>query len=246
MKIDTVFLHGWAMNSAVWRHCLQAAPDRINPLCVDLPGYGEHRQTGAVTLDQYAEAVAQSLRRPSVLVGWSLGGLVSMAVALRFPDKVLGLVQVATSPRFVQAGDWQTAIDQSVFDQFAASLQKDVGKTIKRFLALQVRATSHSASTVRALQRSIDERGLPSNQALIAGLKILSETDLRAALPKVACPVTWVLGEKDMLVPVTLADVLRDRLPGADIRVAAGAGHAPFLSDPVAFLKTLEAAVGRS
>ena len=246
MKIDTVFLHGWAMNSAVWRHCLQSAPDRINPLCVDLPGYGEHRESGAGTLGQYAEAVARSIRRPSVLVGWSLGGLVSMAVALRYPDKVLGLVQVATSPKFVQAGDWQTAIDQSVFDQFAASLQKDVGKTIKRFLALQVRAASHSASTVRALQRSIDERGLPSDQALFAGLKILSETDLRAALPKVACPVTWVLGEKDMLVPVKLADVLRDRLPGADIRVVSGAGHAPFLSDPVAFLQGLEAAVART
>ena len=148
MKIDTVFLHGWAMNSAVWQHCLRSAPERINPLCVDLPGYGEQRETVAETLDQYAEAVARLIATPSVLVGWSLGGLVSMAVALRYPDKVLGLVQVATSPKFVQAEDWLTAIDQSVFDHFAASLQKDVGKTIKRFLALQVRATSHSASTV--------------------------------------------------------------------------------------------------
>jgi len=233
------------MNSAVWQACLQRLPDRFNAHCIDLPGYGASRDASAETLAEYVEQVAGFVARPSVLVGWSLGGLVSLELARRYPEKVSALFQVATSPKFVQGDGWRTAIESGVFDQFAASLDKDLVKTIRRFLALQVRATDTSMQTVRELQRAIDERGLPSAEALRSGLKILSDSDLREALQRLSCPVTWLLGEKDMLVPVALADALQRSLPDAHIHVVEGAGHAPFISDPDGFVDALVRAIER-
>ena len=239
MKIDCVFIHGWAMNSSVWQQCLQQLPHWINPVCVDLPGHGESADVDATTLDDYVEHVAQRITRPAILVGWSLGGLVSLQLARRYPQKVTALFQVATNPRFVRAVDWKAAIDASVFEQFAASLESDMSKTIRRFLALQVRGTNVSMQTVRQLQRAIDECGLPRKAALLSGLKILSDTDLTAAVENLDCAVSWLLGEKDALVPVELAAALKSMSTRVDIRIISGAGHAPFISHPIDFVNAL-------
>ncbi len=243
MKIDVVFVHGWAMNSAVWQPCLQRLPDWVNPQCIDLPGYGASIDARAGTLDEYVDHVARRIRRPAAVVGWSLGGLVALRLAHTRPEKVSNLIQVASSPKFVQADDWPTAIEREVFEQFAASLEKDTVKTIRRFLALQVRGTDTSMATARTLQQAIEAQGLPALEALFAGLKILSDSDLRLSASRLSSPVTWVLGARDMLVPIALADALRLLVPGADIRVLPGAGHAPFISDPDAFVAELLQAV---
>ena len=213
---------------------------------MDLPGYGNSIDVSAETLDEYADHIAVQITDPSVLVGWSLGGLVSLHLARNYPEKVSALFQVASSPKFVQDDSWPTAIEAGVFEQFAASLEKDVVKTIRRFLALQVRATETSMQTVRELQRAIDDRGLPALEALYAGLKILSDTDLTASLLELSCPVTWLLGEKDVLVPVGLAEVLSSLLMHPDIHIIEAAGHAPFISHPEVFVNTLLQAVERS
>ena len=168
----------------------------------------------------------------------------SLQLARRYPEKVSALFQVATSPKFVQQGDWQTAIEASVFEQFAASLQRDVEKTIRRFLALQVRGTDTSMQTVRALQYAIDERGLPGRDALFAGLKMLLETDLTAAMNELKCATTWLLGDKDALVPCELAAVLRSMSADIEVEMISGAGHAPFISHPGEFINALAQAAG--
>ncbi len=166
MKIDCVFIHGWAMNSAVWQPCLQRVPDWIKPQCIDLPGYGENSDVSATTLDDYVEHVAQQISRPVLVVGWSLGGLVSLKLAQRYPEKVSALLQVATNPKFVQHGDWRTAVEASVFEQFASSLEKDRVKTIRRFLALAgtwyryLNANCQGIAALNRCTRAAEDRGL--------------------------------------------------------------------------------------
>jgi pimeloyl-[acyl-carrier protein] methyl ester esterase len=227
------------MNSSIWKHCLQQLPPWINPITIDLPGYGVSAEVRATTLDDYVDHVARQISRPSLLVGWSLGGLVSLRLARRHPQLVLALFQLAASPRFVQALDWPCAIESSVFAQFAQSLQHDVNRTIRRFLALQVRGTTTSMQTVRQLQQVIDAHGLPGREALLAGLKILSETDLTAELQALECPLTWLLGDKDALVPVELADRLAQLSTNVEVQRLTGAGHAPMISHPDEFSRAL-------
>ena len=233
------------MNSAVWQSCLPQLPDWIEPRCIDLPGYGKHVAVNAVTLDEHVEFVAQQLDGPAMVVGWSLGGLVSLGLAQRYPDKVAALYQLATNPKFVSEPHWPCAIEVGVFEQFAASLEQEMSKTIRRFLALQVRGTDTSIHTVRELQRVIDACGLPAPGALSAGLKILADSDLVTAAESVACPVTWLLGEKDALVPVELAERLTRMSSRPDVQIIQGAGHAPFISHTDAFLGSLVQAAKR-
>ena len=91
-------------------------------MCVDLPGYGESLAVSAASLDDYVEYIAVQIRQPSLMVGWSLCGLVTLQLAQRYPEKLSGLFQVATNPKFVQSDSWQAGVVMNVFEQFAESL----------------------------------------------------------------------------------------------------------------------------
>jgi pimeloyl-[acyl-carrier protein] methyl ester esterase len=67
---------------------------------------------------------------------------------------------------------------------------------------------------------------------LQGGLQILKHTDLRAVLAQLTIPVSVILGDKDTLVPVSVAQQLQHLQPRLDVTILKGAGHVPFLSHP--------------
>jgi pimeloyl-[acyl-carrier protein] methyl ester esterase len=243
-KVTCVFVHGWAMNGSVWESVISELPPWIDVIQVDLPGHGSMNQVRLDTLDGMAKTLSALVHRPVIWIGWSLGGLAVMRLSQLYPERVSAALLVATNPCFVSRGgpggcvqDWSHAVEQDVFDQFAADLEADQDRTIRRFLALQVKGQEGAIQTVRQLQRSMQQRGVANISALRKGLDILKTADLRELLAE--CSQTqfhWVLGARDTLVPSCLAAVLADRFGQRHVSLYAGAGHAPFLSDPQRFI----------
>lgn len=245
-KITCVFVHGWAMNGAVWQDCFDLLPDWIDVIQVDLPGHGTMAEVKAETINDYVQALAALVNCPVIWVGWSLGGLALLQLAREYPERVAGLFMVSTTPCFVQKQGWSCAVEKNVFELFAEALEKDINGTIKRFLALQVKGSGVTMNTVRELQQSLRQRGGASIDALRSGLDILAMTDLRAELPYLNCPVTWLLGARDTLVPVSLEKELKTLQPNIKVIVEKDAAHAPFISHSENFVLALtEFAEGR-
>ncbi len=238
-SVTCVFVHGWAMNSAVWEECVEQLPDWINVVLVDLPGHGSMAEVPAASLDDYVQALVALAHRPVVWVGWSLGGLAVLRLAELYPQRVAAVMLVATNPCFVSQKNWPCAVDESVFKQFASELNKNQEKTIRRFLALQVKGLADVMTVVRKLQRSIESRGQASTQALNAGLDILLNTDLRSSLKNIDSPLCWLLGAKDALVPSGLAEVLQNDFAQKNVTLLPQSSHAPFISQPEVFIKQL-------
>ena len=238
-SVTCVFVHGWAMNSAVWDESIKQLPDWINVVLVDLPGHGSMAEVAADSLDDYVQALIPLAHRPVLWVGWSLGGLAVLRLAELYPQRVAAAMLVATNPCFVSQPDWSCAVDESVFKQFASDLNKNQKKTIRRFLALQVKGLADVMNVVRQLQQSIESRGQASIQALNTGLDILLDTDLRQSLKSIDCPLHWMLGVKDSLVPAELAQVLLKDFSQDDVSLQPEASHAPFISEPEIFVAQL-------
>lgn len=238
-SVTCIFVHGWAMNSAVWDECIQQLPDWINVVVVDLPGHGSMSQVQATTLDDYVQALIPLVHRPVLWVGWSLGGLAVLRLAELYPQRVAAALLVATNPCFVSQPGWDCAVDESVFNQFASDLNVNQQKTIRRFLALQVKGLEHAMTVVRQLQQSIQSRGQASTQALSTGLEILLDSDLRQSLKHIDSPLHWLLGAKDSLVPGALAQVLEREYAQKNVSLQPQASHAPFISQPDVFIEQL-------
>jgi len=227
------------MNSAVWEQSIAQLPDWINVIVVDLPGHGSMAEVAVDTLDDYVQALVPIVHRPAIWVGWSLGGLAVLRLAELYPQRVAAAFLVTTNPCFVSQPEWPHAVDTAVFWQFASELEQNQEKTIRRFLALQAKGLPDLMNVVRQLQKSIQLRGEASTQALVAGLRILLETDLRQALNSVECPLYWLLGAKDSLVPSDLAQVLRNSYAQENVSLHPQASHAPFISHRDDFVRQL-------
>jgi len=229
-SVSCVFVHGWAMNSAVWDDCITRLPDWINPIVVDLPGHGTMAEVDAKSLDDYVKTLVPLVHRPALWVGWSLGGLVVLRLAELYPERVAAALLVATNPCFVTRERWPCAVDEKVFDQFAQDLNQDQEKTIRRFLALQVKGLPDAMNTVRQLQKSIQSRGPASTQALVTGLNNIGLID---------SPLYWLLGARDSLVPEELAQVLQTKFKQDNVQLYEKSSHAPFISQRDDFIKRL-------
>ena len=104
---------------------------------------------------------------------------------------------------------------------------------------MQVKGSAGAMRTVKKLQHSMVSRGAASSQALVSGLKILLETDLRDTLRTIERPLSWYLGGKDSLVPVALAQQLQENYYQSDVVIDEQASHAPFISHSDAFIQYL-------
>ena len=244
-KVTCVLVHGWAMNSAVWQSLAAELPDWLDVICVDLPGHGGMSDVSAQRLEDYTRLLSAVTQKPALWVGWSLGGLAVQQLARDYPERVAGLFIVASTPCFVRRHDWVTAVEASVFDDFARMLEAGVESTMRRFLALQVMGDKRALTTVRELQAAMQSRGFASEAALQTGLGLLQQTDLRADLARLDCPLHWHLGGRDTLVPVALVENLKLLNPTIEVSIEADAGHAPFLSHREQFLRELLDFAGR-
>jgi len=228
---DLVMLHGWSMNSTVWDQLAERLATCFTLHLVDLPGHGQSDwQQGALDWDVLLNNLANELPQTAYYVGWSLGGLISIAFAERYPQRVKKLVLLAATPCFVQQQDWLYAMDESVFNAFSVHLSKDQAGTLQRFLLLQARGSHHSRDTINTLAEKLSVDNPPHAEALKAGLALLIETDKRKALSTLSCPIHAILGDRDTLIPKAVLHDLEQLNAQVETTLLAGGGHAPFIS----------------
>lgn len=237
---DLVLLHGWGMNRAVWQPLLERLGDAFRLHLIELPGHGGSAAPPAgATLDDWTRACLDAAPREAVWVGWSLGGLIALHAAGLAPERVARLGLIATNPCFVQRPDWPYAMATATFQQFHAALLVDPVATLKRFLALQVRGAHDARSLLRGLNAAVDTRPAASAVGLEQGLQLLQQSDLRTAAGRLGCPVDWILGGRDTLVPVAVSQALGALTSRLTVHVIDAAAHAPLLSDPDCVLNLL-------
>ncbi len=235
-----VLLHGWAFNHAIWDELAHTLANRYTVYQVDLPAHGKSSVV-SYQLPILLEHLQKALPQPAIWMGWSLGGLLAMAMARRYPQHVKALALVATSPCFMTQNDWQSAMPPKVLQNFAAQLQNDSAGTLKRFLALQVLGSESAKQTLKYLIQALDNAGYAHPEGLRQGLQLLIDTDLRAELAMIRCPAWLCLGELDALVPHAIQQTIRPYWQDLQIDLIKSAAHIPFISHPEIFKNHLTA-----
>ena len=237
---DLVLLHGWGLHSIVWDDVMPGLLERFRVTVVDLPGMGQSPlPSGNYDLDFVVAQVRRVLPERCHLMGWSLGGLVALALAAREPERIASLTTVATTPRFVAAEDWPAAMAPEILAKFAEVLEEDQEGTLVRFLALNCKDADTMREDVRKLRDILYFCGLPAGRALRGGLEILRDTDLRDELSGLTMPVQMIFGEQDNIVPAAVLPEIEHIAPDVELALLKGLAHVPHVSAPEVFLRAV-------
>jgi putative pimeloyl-BioC--CoA transferase BioH len=242
---DLVLLHGWGLNGAVWQEVIPYLQQHYRLHLVDLPGFGHSRDMvmSKYDLSALSETVLAELPPQFHVLGWSMGGLLALRMALDHPARIQRLILTASSPCFLQQTDWP-GIRAEVLAGFNALLQQDTRKTIERFLAIQSMGSATAKEDIRRLKQGLQLRPDAMPIALSAGLDLLQSVDLRAQLSKLKCPVLGIYGRLDSLVPVAAVTQIESLIPDCCSVVFAQAAHTPFISHAQQFALELQTFLG--
>ena len=132
--VPVVFFHGWGFDQHIWSSLIPQLQDNYQLILVDLPGFGLSDMMDWLTFKEY---LLEFLPDEFAVVGWSMGGLYATRLAIEEPNRVLYLLNITSSPRFIAEASWP-GVAKEVFTHFYKNLSVDIDKTLKEFIALQV------------------------------------------------------------------------------------------------------------
>src|SRR5690554_5181662 len=96
-----VLLHGWGCDSHSWQPLVPALQALGDVIAVDLPGFGASAPVLEFDLETVLQRLEDCLPPRCILMGWSLGGMLALAMAERCPDRVQCVITLASNLTFV-------------------------------------------------------------------------------------------------------------------------------------------------
>ena len=217
---NLVILHGWGYSSDILQGLVEKNKANYCITVIDLPGHGRSEDVDG-DIESWGNELIKLTPKNSTLLGWSLGGLLSIYIASKIQLKEL--ILVAATPCIVNNDNWKYGIKSEVFHQFSVNLKTDGTRSLKRFVSLQ----SKDKSQIKELYKAIQKYPATDN-ALNTGLNILINSDLQDLYKEIEIPKTAILGSLDTLVPVKIKDwYIENETKTYLLR----SGHLPFLDN---------------
>ena len=253
-KLPSIALiHGWATEPAIWESVRRQLDSQGYKVTVyEMPGYGSRvGENGNVTFDQIVTDSIKSLQDCELWIGWSLGSMIALEAASRKQTQCKAVLAVCPTAKFCCDAEKEAALIQ-----LRDSVESDPEKAVRRFRRslpsaknrrpvvrelMDLHPARQSDSGDRHSQMVDDshsdgEQGLKNT--LLAGLELLSTTDLRTELNKIDAPVRIVCGKEDTIIPSSSGREIH-RLIANSTYTTLPCGHLPFLECPQQFMEQL-------
>jgi pimeloyl-ACP methyl ester carboxylesterase len=252
---ELVLVHGGAQNAHTWDTVALALGRPV--LAVDLPGHGHSAWRDDAAYDpvtlagDLAVVVEQLAPAARLVVGMSLGGLTSMALAARRPDLVRSLVLVDITPG-VDRQKAKAVIDFVDGPQQFANFDDLLARTIEhnptRSVSSLRRGILHNARQEPdgTWRWRYDRSGHTRDVADVAddAADASRYSPLWDDLAALRCPVLLVRGGSSPVVDDADVAEARRRLPGIEVVVVDGAGHSVQGDRPLELAALLAALLG--
>lgn len=216
-----VLLHPYPLDATFWNRFRAALDDGRPVLAPDAPGFGAAPGEPGWTIADAADRVAEQIARGTSdgiadVMGLSMGGYIALALAVRHPQRVAGLVLADT-----RAGADDAATRHARHDAMATLAS---GGREAYLAGLLTRLVSPAAADdVRDELASAAAR--QRSTALADALLALAERpDRRQELAGIAAPTLVVVGADDVVTPPSAARELAAGIPGACLAEIPGVG----------------------
>lgn len=243
-----LFLHGGGLSAHTWDTVCVVLRRHLHCIAIDLRGHGESEWSPSLdySLDSHGADVLGVLDELGIercpLVGMSLGGLVSLSLAEKQPDRVSRLVLVDVGPEPDRAG-----VDRIQTFMRSVVAFESVDHAIEHALAFNPRRdpTFLRWTLERNLMRLPDGRyawkydGRARDTGAYIESTLASARDLVDRTGEVRCPTLLAYGERSRVVSARAAESFVARMPNARAVGIRDAGHSVQGDNPKALIQHL-------
>lgn len=228
--VPVVLLHGQPGTADLWHKALPAlAALPVRLIGVDRPGYhGEPgRARGFAGNARRLRVLLDDLHLPSaILVAHSWAGAVALEAGLRMPDRVRGVLLLASVGTNAAVSRSDRLLAQPVGGRLIVSAMAGARERLDLLLGWSSGSRLPPEDRVLTRAELARWRQLRAWEAFrVEQLALVHETArLEARLPQLGVAATVVQGRRDGYVPVAAGRALAAALPGA-VYVEVDAGH---------------------
>jgi pimeloyl-ACP methyl ester carboxylesterase len=234
-----LFFHPFPLHSDAWGEMLSAcAAAGLCAAALDAPGFGGTPPRGEpLTMDTLAELGACALdtlgARRAAIVGCSMGGYAAMAFMRRFPERATAIALLATRAS-ADTDEGRQNRERQAKLALSDGPEKVLAEVLPKLLSPEPPA---------GVRRQVEELAVrATGQGLADALRgMAARPDSTPDLASWKVPALVIAGEKDQMIPGAEAEKLANGIPGAKLKVIAGAGHLVFLEQPRAVASLLTA-----
>ncbi|MBI3989430.1 MAG: alpha/beta fold hydrolase [candidate division NC10 bacterium] len=231
-----VFIHGLGSSLEAWRPHIPFFVDQWQVIAADTRGHGESsKPPGPYSIELFARdwhALLDDLGiEKTVLLGLSMGGAISMQLAVLQPERIRALVLVDT---------WGGP-DRPDFE-FARLMEERIALAQTKGMRAYAEAAVQSAfsegyrkSNPQAIQEFIEARVNLPIEPVIAATRACVAFNLLNRLHEIQAPTLVLVGSEDILTPPSLSKAIVERIPHAVYREIPGSGHVLPVEKPEEF-----------
>jgi len=210
-----IFIHGLGESLESWRHQINFFSKKFKVIALDLRGHGKSSiPKKKIEIGDFAEDVKGLLDHLGIkkahFCGLSMGALVLFEMYKRYTDYFLSMILVAARHKFPPA---QTAVLEGMSMEI-------IGAEVATF-ALAANAPEQLKEEVAKMIAGTKK------DAYIQSAEATSMLDYSELLPKIKVPTLIIVGELDIVTPVSSAEIINKSIQGSILQIIPGVGHLP-------------------
>ncbi|MDZ7762438.1 MAG: alpha/beta hydrolase [Desulfovermiculus sp.] len=201
-------IHGAGGSSHLWHNQLPLPINGYAQLALDLPGHARSKGSGQASVEAYAQWIIDFIRElgcpQCVLAGHSMGGAITLAVALAEPNLLRAMILIGTGARLRVTQEVLTrAIEGAALTEYAYA--PDTPLSIK--------------------QEAEKEFGLTSPEVRYYDFLACDGFDYMQRISEIKTPTLIICGEQDQLTPPKYSQYLHQHIPNSRLEIIPQAGH---------------------
>ena len=229
-----ILVHGFGVDKQTMFGLARELTSQHRIHAIDLPGFGDHHidDPTVMNIDAFTEAVHSylDLRKLDnvVLVGSSMGGAVSAACAIRYPQRIAGLCLIGPA-------GLQPPVETELFKM---GLREENGlrvDSVESFDRIFNMNFSHPPPMPEGLKLALVEDAAKRADHHEEILRAMGETlmdGLRENIKDIVCPVCVVWGDEDEIIHPSVAPHWEERLSDVEMNIMPNAGHSTQMEFP--------------
>lgn len=247
-----ILLHGFGASVFSWHEVMDDFAARGHVIAYDRPAFGltsrpmpgEWKGESPYSMNANVELLsglmdALGVQR-AVLVGNSAGGTVSVAFALKYPERVQALILV--DPALGSGGRFPSW----VMPLMATPQMRHLGPLLVRSIADSgndtIRMAWHNPSLITEETFTGYRKPLRTknwDRALFEFTIASRSSDLNERLDELKMPTIVIAGDDDRIIPTAESVQASKNIPGSTLVILPGCGHVPHEECPAAFMESV-------